>query len=223
MRIALLVGRDPAARYSLYRGYADAIWQVGATPVVLTPPPADALDRYAEEVAGCDAVCVTGGGDVDPSRYGAITPPGLMDVDVARDDAELTAVRTAVSSGVRILGICRGIQLLAVAFGGSLHTDLPTAGFTGHWEEERQYEVVHGISADPGTVAALSLGGTAQVNSIHHQAVLDPGPRLRATAWSDDGVVEAIESDRILGVQWHPERLWTTDPRHLAPFRWMAA
>jgi putative glutamine amidotransferase len=223
MRVALLVGRDPSHRYSLHRGYVDAVWEVGGTPVVLTPPPADALDRYLEVVAGCDALCVTGGGDVDPDRYGARGDDGLMDVDPRRDAAELAAVDAALAAGATVLGICRGIQLIAVARGGTLHADLPAAGYTGHWEEERQHEPVHAISVDGGSVAESALAGATVVNSIHHQAVLDPGPHLRVTGRSDDGVIEAIESDGVLGVQWHPERLWTSDARHLAPFRWLVA
>ena len=99
--------------------------------------------------------------------------------------------------------------------------DLPNAGYPGHWDEERQHEPIHGVVADPGSLAHHALGGAARVNSIHHQAVATPGPQLRATAWGDDGVIEAIEGDGVLGVQWHPERLARTDDRHLAPFRWL--
>lgn len=223
MRVALLVGRDPAHRYSLHRGYVDAVWAVGATPIVLTPPPAGGLDRYLEAVTGCDALCVTGGGDVEPARYGAPDAGPTMDVDPLRDAAELAAVDAALAAGATVLGICRGIQVLAVAHGGTLHTDLPTAGFNGHWEEERQHEPVHPVHVDAGTNAERALAGATVVNSIHHQAVRDPGPRLRVSARSDDGVIEAIESAQVLGVQWHPERLFASDDRHLAPFRWLVA
>ena len=80
---------------------------------------------------------------------------------------------------------------------------------------------MHEVVADPDSLAALALGGTVKVNSIHHQAVREPGSGLRATAWSDDGVIEAVEGEEILGVQWHPERLFDTDARHLAPFHWL--
>jgi putative glutamine amidotransferase len=101
--------------------------------------------------------------------------------------------------------------------------DLPTAGLSGHWELERQAEPVHGIEAKPGSLAAAALAGATEVNSIHHQAVLEPGPLLEATAWSPDGSIEAVESATVLGIQWHPERLFRTDSRHLAPFRWLVA
>lgn len=147
----------------------------------------------------------------------------LVDVDPDRDALELTAVRRSVAEGRPVLGICRGAQLVAVALGGTLVQDLPGAGCPGHWEEVRQYEPVHGIRAEPGSAAEQALGGATTVNSIHHQAVHDPGPGLRASAWSPDGAVEAVEGPGVLGVQWHPERLVGSDPRHLAPFAWLRA
>jgi putative glutamine amidotransferase len=218
--VAILVGREPPHRYSLHRGYADSIWRVGATPVVLPPPiDLDGLERYVEAVLDCDAVCVTGGGDVDPRRYGEAPLEGLMDIDAMRDAAELAAVQAAVGDRQPVLGICRGTQLVAVALGGTLRQDLPAAA--GHWQEERQHEPVHALAVEAGSLAAVSLGGATAVNSIHHQAVRDTGRRLKATAWSDDGVIEAVEGDAVLGVQWHPERLADLDERHLAPFRWL--
>jgi putative glutamine amidotransferase len=223
-RVALLVGRDPAHRYSLHRGYADAVWAAGATPVVLTPPPDErGVQQYVEAALACDALCLTGGGDVDAGRYGAVADPTAMDVDVRRDGAEIAAVRAAVDAGRAVLGICRGIQLTVVALGGTLRQHLPAEGFDGHWDEEQQYEPVHAVTADPGTLARVALGGAGTVNSIHHQAVLDPGPSLTATAWSDDGLIEAVEAPGVLGVQWHPERLCGSDRRHLGPFRWVVA
>jgi putative glutamine amidotransferase len=223
-KVALLVGREPAHRYSVHHGYVDALWASGATPVLLAPPPdLAAIDRYVEAALACDALCVTGGGDVDPTLYGATPEDGLMDVDPHRDAAEVAAVRAAVAAGHAVLGVCRGVQVVAVAFGGSLHQDLPRAGFIGHWAIEREYVPAHSLDVEPGSAALAALGGGAQVNSIHHQAVRDPGPDLTATAWSPDGVIEAVEAPGVLGVQWHPERLWPTDERHIAPFRWLMA
>ncbi len=120
-----------------------------------------------------------------------------------------------------MLGICRGIQVLAVAHGGTLHQDLAADGFTGHhWDEERQHEPVHVVEVVAGTATADALGGARVVNSIHHQAVKQCGS-LTATAWSDDGVIEAVEGERVLGLQWHPERLCDREPCHLAPFEWL--
>ncbi|MFI5040841.1 MAG: gamma-glutamyl-gamma-aminobutyrate hydrolase family protein [Acidimicrobiales bacterium] len=219
--VAMLIGREPAHRHSVHRGYADAVWDVGGTPVLLVPAPAGAVDRIVSAALACDALCLTGGGDVDPRRYGEGPLGDLMDVDPARDEAEFEVVRAARAAGRPVLGICRGIQSLTVALGGTLRQDLPREGFAGHWEEEHQHAPVHGVSADPSTAALAALGGASSVNSIHHQAVRHPGPVLRASAWSDDGVIEAVEADGVLGVQWHPERLVPSDARHLAPFRWL--
>jgi putative glutamine amidotransferase len=220
--IAVVIGREPAHRYSVHRGYVDAIAAVGALPVVLAAVAVDgANDRIVDVVAQSDGLLLTGGGDVDPGRYDQVVAPEVYDLDPGRDALEVRAFQAARASGRRVLGICRGIQIMAVAAGGSLHQHLPAAGFEHHWEEHLQYEPVHEVIADSGSRAAFALGGTVKVNSIHHQAVRDPGG-LRATAWSDDGVIEAIEDDGVLGVQWHPERLFETDARHLAPFTWLA-
>ena len=228
-RIAVLVGREPAERYSLHRGYADALWEVGAHPLVLTPPPRPAgpgpdahLERYLEAVRACDGICVTGGGDVDPARYGESPAPGLMDLDPRRDTAEIEAVRAARAAGQPVLGICRGIQVIAVATGGTLHQDLGVAGYPGHWDEARQYEPVHPVELEPGSLAAKVFGPAATVNSIHHQAVSGVGDAVTVTGRAPDGVVEAIEGPGLLAVQWHPERLYRSDPAALAPFRWLA-
>jgi putative glutamine amidotransferase len=221
--VALLVGREPDLRYSLHRGYADAVWAAGGVPLVLTPPPADVgLDAFVAAVAGCDALLLSGGGDVDPAAYGETARVALMGVDAERDRAELAATHAAVEAGRPVLGICRGIQLLSVALGGRLHQDLAADGFAGHhWEEERQHEVVHLVEVVAGSTTASVVPADRLVNSIHHQAVRDPGPALEVTARSEDGVIEGVEGDRLLGVQWHPERLFRTDPRHLAPFAWL--
>jgi putative glutamine amidotransferase len=220
--IALLVGREPELRYSLHRGYVDAVWAAGAMPVVLAPPPeGEPLDRFVEFVASCDGLLLTGGGDIDPAAYGEESNVELMSVDRQRDVAELAATRAALGAGLPILGICRGIQLLAVASGGALHQDLTASGFTGHhWEEDRQNETVHVVEVDAGSITASIVPADRRVNSIHHQGVKAVGVDLAVTARSEDGVVEAVEGDRVLGVQWHPERLFTSDPRHLAPFTW---
>jgi len=220
--VAVLVGREPPHRYSIHRGYLDSLWQSGARPVMFAPPPdRSCLVAFVEAVLACDAVCLTGGGDVDPRCYGAEPEPLTTGVDPLRDEAEMEVVKAATGDGRPILGICRGIQMLAVAMGGTLHQDLPSAGFADHSDEARGGEPVHGVSATPGSLAEAVLVGATAVNSIHHQAVGDPGPHLRVTAWSADGVIEAVEAPGVLGLQWHPERLVGSDARRLAPFQWL--
>ena len=221
--VAILCGRSPAERYSTHRGYISSVVAVGGVPL-LVPCGPDTEPRTVElTVARCDAVVATGGGDVDPELYaGTVEAPGvLMDVDPERDLGEIAAVQYALAHRKRVLGVCRGAQLLAVMGGGTLVPDLVEKGITGHWDEERQHEPVHAVRAEPGSLAAGVLASVERVNSIHHQAVADPGQSLRVTAWSDDDVVEAVEAPGVLGVQWHPERLSSLDPRHLAPFSWV--
>jgi putative glutamine amidotransferase len=219
--VAVLIGRQPIERYSVHRGYVDAVWAVDAVPVLVPAGPGADLERCTEMLHRADAVLVTGGGDVAPALYGEPAGDLVMEVDPERDRVEVALVHAARRHGLPILGICRGIQLMAAALGGSLVEDLPTAGHAGHWEEEKQYQPVHTVEADTGTLASAALAGAIEVNSIHHQAVADPGPELSASAWSSDGVIEAIEGEGALGVQWHPERLLDFDRRHLAPFRWL--
>jgi putative glutamine amidotransferase len=221
MRIGLLVGRHPEDRYSLHRGYVDAVRALDLVPVIVPASHTCGESLASQLLSTCDGVIVTGGGDVAPAAYREEPAAALKDVDEARDAVELSAVRAFVATGRPVLGICRGAQVIAVATGGKLVQDLPVAGFTGHWEEERQYEPVHGIETEPGSQASDALAGASQVNSIHHQAIADPGPDLRATAWSPDGVIEAAEADGVLALQWHPERLFTHDRRHLAAFEWL--
>lgn len=228
--IAVLTGHHPADRAAVHRTYLNAIWLAGGQPVVLSPPPPAAYDRAFELMDRCDAMIVTGGGDVDPPRYGEKPNVELMDVDASRDDFELAAIPHWLELGRPLLGICRGLQVLTVATGGKLYQDLPTAGFNNHWNAEQAHEPVHGIRATPGSLAELALNGREKVNSIHHQAVAVTGPGYVATAWSDDDVIEAVEKSDgspVMGLQWHPERLACpphpddADLKHLAIFEWL--
>lgn len=219
-RVAVLAGRYPDDRYSVNRGYIDAILALGATPLIVPSGPGADPAQMIELLELVHAVVLTGGGDVQPEAYGGADHPKIMELDTDRDAVELAFTTAAIERGVRILGICRGIQLLTVALGGTLVPDLPEAGFIGHWQEDKQYEPVHQVEPEAGSVAGLALAGTTLVNSIHHQAVATTGTHLRATAYSHDGVIEAVEADGLLGVQWHPERLLGHDAIHLAPFRW---
>jgi putative glutamine amidotransferase len=221
MRVGVVVGRYPAERFSLHRGYVDALCALGVTPMIVPAGGACGPAVASDLLDDCDALIATGGGDLDPGTYGAAPSADLMEVDGARDDVDLWAVREFRDRGRPVLGICRGAQTVAVARGGALVQDLPATGVLGHWDEERQYQPVHAIEADPGTHAADALAGATDVNSIHHQAIADPGPELHATAWSPDGVIEAVEGPGLLALQWHPERLLGHDPRHLAPFEWL--
>ncbi len=221
-QVAVLIGRSPERRYSVHRGYVDAVHAVGAMPLLLAAGPGVDPEPVLDAIGSCSGLIVTGGNDVDPQLYGLERGRGEKDLDPDRDAVEAAAVHAALAAGQRVLGICRGIQLLAAALGGTLVGDLPAAGHIGHEDEDREATPVHGITAEPGSLALQALAGAAAVNSIHHQAVATTGAVLTATAWSPDGVIEAVEGPGVLGIQWHPERMIGTDPRHLACFRWVA-
>lgn len=212
-----------AERPSVIAAYVASVMTAGGTPV-LVPTLLGESDQIDEAVRRVDALLLSGGGDIHPAEYGETTRATLDAVDRRRDRMELRALRTARESRMRVLGICRGAQLLVVASGGSLIQDLPAEGFLGHFDEnhDRGYATLrHGIKAEVGSCADDALAGLTEINSHHHQAIRDVGDELIATAWADDGIIEAVEGPGLLGLQWHPETLFTTDNRYLEPFRWL--
>jgi putative glutamine amidotransferase len=192
------------------RAYADAVRSAGGRPVLLTQDDALAL------LGILDGIVLTGGGDVDPGLCGA-APASALDVDRERDDAEVPVARATLATGLPLLGVCRGMQVLAVATGGRL------VGGVDHVRPEAG----HPVRTVPGSLVRELLGPRCRTSALHRQAVADPGPRWHVTAWADDGTVEAIEpSDpgvRALGVQWHPEMTSApvADPTGPAIFGWL--
>jgi putative glutamine amidotransferase len=204
----------------LHERYVSMVRAVGARAVLLPPdddPDVSVLDRV-------DGLVLTGGADVDPARYGA-PPHETTDAPrTDRDVSEALLYAGARERGLPVLGICRGLQVMAVASGGALHQHLPDlVGDTRHRPGPGQF-VDHGATFAPGSLVARILGTTAMtVNSSHHQSVADPGT-LTVTGWADDGTVEACEDPAapfVLGVQWHPE--YTDDARLLAALAAVAA
>jgi putative glutamine amidotransferase len=175
--------------------YVDRVAAAGGRPVVL--PGTAAVDLL--DVVDC--LVLTGGGDVDPALYGGSSRVAI-DVDRARDEDEIAVIRAAQRAGVPLLGVCRGLQLLVVAYGGTLTGDLGMSHVLPG--------VGHSVTTQPGSLTERVLGERPQVSSLHHQAVADTGPSWRATAWADDGVIEAAEWAGpepwpAMAVQWHPE------------------
>jgi putative glutamine amidotransferase len=209
-------------RPAIVAAYVRSVVGAGGTPLLLPSLVYESL--IGEALDRMDALLLSGGGDVHPAEYRETPRVSLDSVDRHRDRVELHALRTAMHSGKRVLGICRGAQLLAVATGGSLIQDLPAEGYFGHADEshDRGYATLrHGIKTEVGSCAERAAAGLAEVNTHHHQAIRDVGTTMIATAWSHDGIIEAVESPGLLGLQWHPESLITTDNRHLEPFRWL--
>ena len=206
---------DPS-RLRLNAAYVDAIARAGGIPLVSPPIEPEAA---AAVVAGVHGVLVTGGEDIDPSLFGAPPHPALGRVTRARDAWELAVVREARARGIPVLGVCRGIQVLNVALGGTLIQDIPSecAGALGHDQEGPRADRSHPITCRPHSRLAELMGPAAMVNSMHHQAVAQAAPGLAVTATAPDGVVEGVEWTGehwwAIGVQWHPEELDGADAR----------
>jgi putative glutamine amidotransferase len=190
--------------------YAECVAAAGGVPVWVsrTASPADLAGSL-------DGFVIAGGQDVDPRLYGAVPGPRSTVLDPERDAFESELVRAAARRGRPVLGICRGAQLINVAFGGTLRADLELGGgeshgFLGYPAAHRS----HAVALADHSVLARLLGPTARVNSYHHQCVDTVGMGLVATAHAADGVIEAIERPGadLVGVQWHPEMLAEPDP-----------
>jgi putative glutamine amidotransferase len=210
----------PGAAYYQFNGnYPAALAASGALPVVI--PLGLPEDELADLFARLDGLCLAGGVDVDPAHYGEARHSALGKVDAPRDAAELTLARWALAADLPTFGICRGIQLLNVAAGGSLHQDLPAqmpAAQKHNFElaDSPWEHPVHAVRvAQDSRLAALLGTGEVMTNSFHHQAVKAVAPGFVTVAWTADGVVEGIEAPGrrfALGVQWHPEGTFATDP-----------
>jgi len=193
----------PMVELALGLTYPRAVAHAGGVPVIVPP--------YTEHTIGglvdhLDALCLSGGPDLHPSLYGAEPSDALGPTDVAMDRAELSLAAAALARGLPVLGICRGHELLNVAYGGTLHQDVD-----GHRQTAPGTQTAHEVAIEPGSRLAALLGVTGgRVNSFHHQAVDVLGRGLRAVAWAPDGVVEGLEDPAapwVVGVQWHAEGL----------------
>ena len=202
-----------SAQVSLSQTYLDAIQRAGGTPVILpTRLEGEALQSVLSRL---DGVLLSGGSDLDPTRFNGIAHPRVYGIDPFRDEMEIQLVNLAASQGKPFLGICRGIQSVNVALGGSLFTDLgdQLAGALKHdnYPDLPRDYLAHAVSIQPQSRLAGILGGeSAQVNSMHHQGLLVVAPALRRVAYAPDGLVEAVEMPGHpfgMAVQWHPECL----------------
>jgi putative glutamine amidotransferase len=215
-------GERPTA-WMMGKRYLEVLGMLDAVPVLIP-----LLDQYPNVLQGLfeqlDGVLLAGGSDIEPARYGEIRCAECGPSDPDRDAVEILLVKYALSEKLPILGLCRGVQLLNVACGGTLYQDIPSQvpgaikhDFTAAQQYSDRASLEHDVRIKPNSLLAQVLGeSVVLVNSIHHQAVKELGQNLVATAYSNDGVVEAIEGTVggfLLGVQWHPEELVETDPR----------
>ena len=205
--------------------YLDSLALAGAMPVVL-PMVFDPADLQAQ-LSFLDGVMFSGGVDMDPLAYGEEPEPGLGDVYPAMDRHQIPLARMARAAGLPLLGICRGMQVLNVACGGTLHQDLDRLDqpLLQHWQKGQRRGLSHTVELAGGTrLRALFGRDSLGTNSFHHQAVKDLAPGLTISARAKDGVVEALEAPEgfLLGVQWHPEGLMATSPDMLRLFQALA-
>ena len=188
----------------LHASYLAATERAGGSAVLL-PPQAAGADEVLDRI---DALVLTGGADVDPARYGEVPAERTSAPRARRDEWEMALTRGALDRDLPLLAICRGLQVLNVVLGGSLHQHLPdVAGHEGHQPSPGVFGAVN-VGIAPGTRTAELIGSRLRVSCHHHQALARLAPGLKVTGRADDGTVEAVEvpgQSFAIGVQWHPE------------------
>lgn len=172
-------------------------------------------ERMKKQLAACDGLLLPGGGDLQPHLYGQKVDPRCGEPDVARDEGEWAILEEFLPTGKPILGICRGIQLMNVFCGGTLHQDIVDISICKHSDFKNRAEFTHKVILTPGTKLHTILGvDSCNANSMHHQAADAVAPGLTVSAVSADGIIEGLEkSDHpfFVGVQWHPEHMYKKD------------
>jgi putative glutamine amidotransferase len=200
------------SRVRLTAAYVTALENAGLIPLIVPPlSSADAAEAVLDSVAG---LVLTGGEDVDPARYGEKRHEKVRSVNAARDATETALIEEAQARGTPVLAICRGIQILNVALGGTLVQDISSECETNiaHDDEGARNSRSHEVSVEPGSLIAKAIGTEhLTVNSFHHQSVKRVADGMRVTARSPDGIIEGIESTDedwwVMAVQWHPEEM----------------
>jgi putative glutamine amidotransferase len=216
-------------RYATATGYTEAIEAAGGVPLII-PPQQGNID---EIIGVVDGLLISGGGDIDPARYGDDeVHPTTYGIHYGRDELEINLARQAVERDIPMLCICRGIQVLNVALGGTLIQDIADQYSSNlqHRQQESgipKEEPGHIVAVTPGSLLEKTYeASTIEVNSFHHQAIKELAPDLEINGVAPDETVEAVNhigSTWILGVQWHPEMMFRAHPEHLKPFEALVA
>jgi putative glutamine amidotransferase len=211
-------GEPPRTELALGERYLEALRMAGALPVILAPVRTGAVDALLDRL---DALCLSGGPDLHPHHYGAPEHPELGPTEPELDRFELALARRAVARRLPVLAICRGMQVLNVARGGTLHQHLPDLGAEVDHRQSAAEGTTHDVKLLPHSRLAKLLGRAhLEVNSYHHQGLDQLGDGLRVVGHAPDGLAEAIESAShgfVFGVQWHAEALFER-PEQLALF-----
>ncbi len=205
--------------------YYEAVIQCGAIPVLI--PVTEVKSAWVEYLDICDGLILSGGPDVDAFYFGQNNMPYAKEISPVRDSMEIFLARQAIEMNKPTLGICRGIQVLNIAAGGSIFQDIYAennagTGLLQHDQQAPRWFQIHNVHISDATRVREIFGReTLKVNSFHHQAVNGVAPSFVANAYAEDGIIEAISHENknfIVGVQWHPENLWRRDKTHLKLF-----
>lgn len=222
---------DRLERWAAVRDtYVGAIRTAGGLPMIL-PIADDDPELIADCLAAVDGLVFTGGGDVAPAHYGESADERCHEPDRERDCFEIHLARAALARQTPVLGICRGLQVLNVAAGGTLYQDIGCRPGTSPLHAARgedRRKLIHSVRILPGTRLHAVMGvPESRVTSTHHQFVKEIAPGFRVTAESlEDGIVEGLEQPDhpfLVAVQWHPERMYQDHPEHLALFQALVA
>lgn len=199
-------GRDEGNRFPLPGEYVDAVRRAGGVPLLI--PPGES--RLGDILSLLDGLVLAGGGDLNPALYGGTMHETIYMVDAERDRSELDLARAVLDSGLPTLAICRGLQVVNIALGGTLHEHLPdVVGESILHRAPPREPIEHDVTIDAQSRLAAIMGEThVSTASWHHQAIREPAPSLTITAHAPDGTIEAFELPAhpwLIGVQWHPE------------------
>jgi len=218
------------------QAYQKAVEMVGGIPLILPPlvhygsPEQAEIPEDVRTVAQAwlhrlDGLLLTGGEDVDPRFYGQERRYPNLEVNLARDQIELALARAAVAQDLPVFAICRGVQVLNVALGGTLIQDIPSEvpRHLSHRQKAPRHQATHTLTAEPDTRLVEAVGARRfATNTFHHQAIREPAARLVITARSEDGIIEGVEHTAkqfVVGVQFHPEEMVETDQAMLRLFQ----
>ncbi|MHB8210898.1 MAG: gamma-glutamyl-gamma-aminobutyrate hydrolase family protein [Acidithiobacillus sp.] len=220
--IALSAYERNGEAFSLAPQYAAAVCQAGGLPILFPPQCPEARLILSR----CDALVLTGGGDISPDFYGAPRDDSIHAVHPDRDASEIALAREAIARRIPVLGICRGLQIINVALGGDLLQDLPKSIGTRICHRNAEHNpVMHEVIVLADTLLGRIAGrDTLEISSWHHQAIANMAPALRINAIAEDGVIEAVDmpdNPDVFAVQWHPEHTAAGDPHQQALFDWL--
>ncbi len=222
--IGIAANQDKDSKeYRLNKSYSEAIISAGGLPVIL--PVISDKSIIKEYINGIDGLLLTGGADPDPLIYGENPMPFTGRIDPLRDSFEMQIFKDAFQANLSILGICKGIQIINIAMGGTLYQDLNSQreGVLKHNQEAPTWYPTHSVNIDAESyLNQIVKQEMIKVNSIHHQSIKDVSPKFLVSAKAEDGVIEAIEIKEkrfVMGVQWHPETMWENSQENFNIFK----